>query len=496
MIMKKIISAYKKISQPIFLMTVILAGAFAPIQNSHAQNNTRVPLPCGGYGIDLTSLKERKSIANNISLNRTQTLTPYQVRVYFHILRESNGLNACATEQQVMSEFNELTADYASGNICFLNMGIDYINDSQLDTNYNPYLDPGGVSILHYKTPICINVFYLKQIKGTNTASGGGIGGFTFFSPWDACVVSAGNLGYGHTTSHEVGHCLGLLHTYEHLPFYENINGTNSTTAGDLISDTPADPYSHKQDQAPSCFSTAGCLYNGSCTDPNGQTNYTPPYTNLMAYWWQYNCYPNLTLTPQQYGFINALLANNYDFLIPCESPQTATQNPIDVTSGYYMFSAVNTVNTNGNVNISLTAVATFGGGTVLLEPGFHASPSDGGKVLITSTSCNFTAGYAANSKVTDKEVINKIKPVTLTCIPNPARNYVSVRYQLPGAGRTSITLFDMTGRSVKIIQTSALRSAGQHEAKVDLGTMNSGIYVVTMIYNGQTTVANLIVTK
>jgi hypothetical protein len=50
--------------------------------------------------------------------------------------------------------------------------------------------------------------------------------------------------------SHEMGHCLGLYHTHhgtvteegDSFQCPELVNGSNSSTCGDYIADTPADP--------------------------------------------------------------------------------------------------------------------------------------------------------------------------------------------------------------------------------------------------------------
>lgn len=79
-----------------------------------------------------------------------------------------------------------------------------------------------------------------------------------------------------------MGHCLGLYHTHhgtvtesgDDSQCAELVNGSNSTTCGDYISDTPADPYIWN-----------GCTYNGGSTtrDANNQT-YSPNPANYMAY--------------------------------------------------------------------------------------------------------------------------------------------------------------------------------------------------------------------
>ena len=80
----------------------------------------------------------------------------------------------------------------------------------------------------------------MQKIKGSNPACGGicGIGGIALGGiPGTFCLVAKSNIGKGQTTSHEVGHCLGLLHTFEPANGSENINGSNSSSTADLITD-------------------------------------------------------------------------------------------------------------------------------------------------------------------------------------------------------------------------------------------------------------------
>lgn len=76
--------------------------------------------------------------------------------------------------------------------------------------------------------------------------------------------------------SHEFGHCLGLFHTHsgrgcnDYANCSENINGSNCSTCGDLVCDTPADP----------CLSgnvDINCNYIG---DPS----FSPDVHNLLSY--------------------------------------------------------------------------------------------------------------------------------------------------------------------------------------------------------------------
>lgn len=114
-------------------------------------------------------------------------------------------------------------------------------------------------------------------------AVAGGIPGKAIIIPYSLAFVSGNPTD---VTSHEMGHCLNLFHTFhgtsETGSCQELVNGSNSTTCGDFISDTPADPVNNPNN----CQSN--CSYNpnpAQCftQDSNGDT-YSPNLHNIMSY--------------------------------------------------------------------------------------------------------------------------------------------------------------------------------------------------------------------
>lgn len=80
-----------------------------------------------------------------------------------------------------------------------------------------------------------------------------------------------------------MGYVFGLYHTHQGTAVNsvgcpELVNGTNSNTCGDLISDTPADPNIRGNNPVVSCTTWTGTL-----TDANGQL-YKPNLRNYMSY--------------------------------------------------------------------------------------------------------------------------------------------------------------------------------------------------------------------
>lgn len=349
------------------------------------------PLPCGNYRIDRAAENKAKQFL--LSNTNQPAIVNSLVRVYFHICTNDDGTNAAITPAQLTTEFTTLLGSYAADNICFLNAGTDYVRNTYLNIFFNADNDPTGTLFSPYQVPGCINCFYTQKINGNNTACNPpcGYGGITLGGiPGTLFLVGSSNIGFGSSVSHEMGHCLGLLHTFEPTNGNEDINGANGSSAADKVADTPADPYVFN---GTACYTLSAnkCLYTGTCTDPNGASNYSPPYSNLMGYWWNTvtpTCYPNLAATPGQFTRVNGFLGSS-SVLINCSSPTSVILYPTTVSSGYYMQSAINTFITNGAVVFNGSSIATIGGGTVYLEPGFHANPSSGGLIDIKIKTCN-----------------------------------------------------------------------------------------------------------
>lgn len=95
--------------------------------------------------------------------------------------------------------------------------------------------------------------------------------------------------------AHHLGHTFGLLDTYDPLTI-ELVDGSNCATTGDLICDTPADPYDQSsilnatpaeldliaQNMLDTAFYGGSCEFTYEIRDPNGQY-YQPDMGNIMS---------------------------------------------------------------------------------------------------------------------------------------------------------------------------------------------------------------------
>jgi hypothetical protein len=201
---------------------------------------------------------------------------PYCVTIARHIVRRSDGTGGISLSQldQGLADVNNA---YAPMDIQFAYLpAIDYIDSDDYYFNIDTQgeLDAlRGINIVAN----AINVYF------TSTASVDGFGlcGISSFSP-DAVqgiVMINGCTGTPSNPSsypHEIGHYFDLFHTHETAFGVEFVDGTNCTTAGDLLCDTPADP-------GLTDVVDDNCVYFGDAVDPNGDP-YDPDTHQYMSY--------------------------------------------------------------------------------------------------------------------------------------------------------------------------------------------------------------------
>ncbi len=217
--------------------------------------------------------------ACDLPANRDGTpRTPIEVRLLVHIMRESDGTGGLPSAN-VDSMIAQINRDYAPHAIRVRNLGTLIHDDSRFATIATTQ-QLADMKTTYAQTPSQIlNVFV--------SASGLPFDGKGTY-PWDPDALTAqGGIwinrdivdGVHHAASHELGHCLGLYHTFHGTDevescadaCYEPASGVGGDLSGDFCSDTRSTPVNF------TCTAPTGCDCAGT---PWGAT----PLHNIMGY--------------------------------------------------------------------------------------------------------------------------------------------------------------------------------------------------------------------
>ncbi|MDB5125311.1 MAG: hypothetical protein JWP94_3440 [Mucilaginibacter sp.] len=200
-----------------------------------------------------------------LSLAAAQPDGSYSINVFFHIIRPSNGVGGISSSS-LPALTTILTDAYSPINIKIVTAGFDYINNDAyinfVDSQYN------NLIAINNK-PNAINVYLLYNNPSAYGGKADGEPGHN--------VVVANQFAITSVVAHEIGHTLNLYHTFHGQELggcAELANGSNCSTCGDYVCDTPADPYNPTSGTYPSSLN---CIYTG-------QTGYNPDVTNYMCY--------------------------------------------------------------------------------------------------------------------------------------------------------------------------------------------------------------------
>lgn len=196
--------------------------------------------------------------------------------VVVHIVMD-NSPAPNITEAEILENIDSLNNKFAPICVSFEVCEFKYINNSYYDEVKNENWKEMQAL---YNVKNRINIYYVSEILNP----GGGAAGFAGFG----CITNLIEEGVvikksstPRTLYHEMGHYFGLLHTFEGSGT-ELVNGSNCTTAGDLICDTPSDPFV-KGDPVAN-YVNSSCKFISMKQDANGDY-YDPIVGNIMSYY-------------------------------------------------------------------------------------------------------------------------------------------------------------------------------------------------------------------
>jgi len=344
------------------------------------------------------------------------TITDKHIQVHFHIIRRTNQTGGL-TNANVNTVFSVLNNEFSGAQICFVEVGRTFINDNYYFNSF----DESKFNDLINEDPNfeAIDIYLLPE--------GSGYGGRAASLPGKSLVVDGG-LAQTPVVAHETGHCLGLYHTHSGLGCNdtvncaENIHGSNCSTCGDRVCDTPADP----------CLAN---VVNSSCVYTGGG-GYSPDVSNDMSYTLP-ECMDHFTAgqIDRMHTVMasSAVVQNTYaeshvsitgDFLV-CTSNKTYTLH--DRPSG---------TSVSWTKSSNLTYVSGQGTNNYVVKA---ASSSSGGQAWVRATISSGSCSYYVEKIVQSGPFNSGQIYVTGTTGVCPGNNYVYT-VNVPGGHQSGFT--------------------------------------------------------
>jgi hypothetical protein len=234
--------------------------------DSGARCATKHPDDIEREEIDAKVKKFKESPEGRLADMAVQAMGVGEIKVYFHVITSSAGAGG-VTSAQIASQISILNAAYAGYGVSFVLADSDITaNNSWYTMGYGTAAEKEAKSSLRKGTADDLNIY-------SANIGGGLLGWATFPSNYsgnpnmDGVVVlnaslpggSAAPYNLGDTATHEVGHWLGLYHTFQ-----------GGCKDGDQVTDTPAE-------RSPAYGCPTG---RDSCKAQKG----LDPITNFMDY--------------------------------------------------------------------------------------------------------------------------------------------------------------------------------------------------------------------
>jgi hypothetical protein len=303
---------------------------------------------------------------NRIAMQRVQFTAPYPLKVFIRVFADNDGSNLAAPQADVLRQFENMRMFYSSFNVCFILVGYEVTRNTDLN-DMNKEEDNDRNQIEGMALNNSMNIFIHNNLVDND----GGLNGTAydipnhFLSLAGSVVASTTNLT---TMAHEMGHCLGLLHTFEPLYGMEAVARSGSCKdcedEGDLLCDTRADLNTDNVNSS--------CVYTGTATDECGVMYLGEP-TNIMTYG-RRSCRDHFT-SGQGARFLTYVLDDHVNRI----AENTIVQGNANLVAGLYVFAARNSISFSAsNFTVGLAATATFSSRAVTFSPGVNLTPFAG----------------------------------------------------------------------------------------------------------------------
>jgi hypothetical protein len=416
------------------LLPVLLFSTLTAIAQRKNQNNLPVkvnrnnPIECGTPVPSQKVAEQHEKLMKQFTQRGANLVSPVVIPIKAHIVRKSDGSGGIPVDT-INSAIAVMNAKYASINMSFTLCGSIHYIDS--DALYTLDVDVADSKLVANNVNDALNIYFV----GSLTASGAALNGISAFpsaNPAENRIIMWNDATSNRITlPHEMGHYWNLYHTHETFVGNELVNGTNCTTAGDLVCDTPADPCCYFYDPST-------CTYTGTVKDANEQS-YNPMVNNLMSY---YGLCRDI-FTTGQYARIDAGYAlrtsymNSSTYTLACNATSAAAPTNVTLTSVGCGIKLTWTDNANNEMGYIIEASTSSTGPFVAIGQvaanvtNFNDTRllSDGNTYYYRVIAANSNADYSSIAQITFVGGINcYCTPPALVCAEGDAITNVKIQ--------------------------------------------------------------------
>ena len=193
----------------------------------------------------------------------------YPIKIHYILKSKSDSIPI----KRIIRRLDSLNKHFAPINFAFQLCG--NIDTVITNTTYASFWDRLQEDSLFKNIDVsnAINIYFADTLKSKNLC------GYTYLGYKKNRIFVSSHCATS-TLTHEMGHYFNLYHTFEPLFGRELVNESNCLKAGDLICDTPADPF------LPTSYYAldSSCTYRNVILDSLGM-EYHPLTNNLMSYY-------------------------------------------------------------------------------------------------------------------------------------------------------------------------------------------------------------------
>lgn len=323
---------------------------------------------------------------------------PYNVRVFIRIVRQDDGTLPGCTKEEALQNFEEMKGQFTPHNICFQLAGLDFVDDTYLNNfNNSSYLDaiyPDYIKNNNLDVDGAITIFVHYNFLNNSGSSGNAYGipnNFLSVARWAATAASVRSI-FGH----EMGHCLGLYHTFQKMDgVQENVTRNvlntcyNATSEGDLCADTPAD-FGTSDDFT----NGTTCNYTGTATNSCDGLAYNPSTVNIMSYMpWTCISITGTALTSSQRTRMHSAINDPLGPLFTRVSENEVSLSGVVWSSNTIkLYGAKNNISHSNNTILSNTGSAKVyyvAGNSITFRTGATLAPGTTGLTNASISNCN-----------------------------------------------------------------------------------------------------------